>query len=319
MAVPQDSAAVSVRDLVKIFPNPEGGHLRAVDEVSFEVARGEIFGLLGPNGAGKTTTLEIIEGIQRATSGGVEVMGIDAATDPERLRPWIGVQLQTSSFMERLQLNELLELYAAIYGRSVDADALLASVGLAEKRKALVPKLSGGQARRFSIIAAVAHDPALIFLDEPTSGLDPQGRRSIWDLVLSFRSKGSTVVLTTHYMDEAEVLCDRVGIIDHGKIMALDTPLRLIQQLDSAYHIRFTSRDRIPEDALTALPGAARITSAAQGQDVRYDLEVHDPAAVLSRFTAVMGDLLARVSDLRIEPSTLEDVFLRLTGRELRD
>lgn len=311
--------AVLVKQLVKVFPGPDKGELRAVDGISFEIAQGEVFGLLGPNGAGKTTTLEIIEGIQRATSGEVRVMGHDVATNGKDIKPLIGVQLQSSAFFERLPLDELLVLYGAFYGVQADAGALLQSVGLVEKRKSLLSKLSGGQARRFSIAACMVSDPQIVFLDEPTSGLDPQARRSIWDQVSEMRSKGKTVVLTTHYMDEAEALCDRIGIIDHGQIKALDTPLNLIQALDSAYHIRFTATGPVPTEKLKSLQGVARITSSSNGDITRYDLEVANPGPILDDFTKVMGAGLKSASDLRIEPSTLEDVFLSLTGRELRD
>ncbi len=311
--------AVLVKHLVKVFPGPDKGDLRAVDDVSFEIAQGEVFGLLGPNGAGKTTTLEIIEGIQRATSGEVRVMGYDVVTAGKDIKPLIGVQLQASAFFERLPLDELLVLYGAFYGVQADAEALLESVGLLEKRKSLLSKLSGGQARRFSIAACMVSDPQIVFLDEPTSGLDPQARRSIWDQVNEMRAGGKTVVLTTHYMDEAQALCDRIGIIDHGQIKALDTPLNLIQALDSAYHIRFTATGPVPTEKLKSLQGAARITSSSNGDVTRYDLEVANPGLILDDFTKVMGSDLEHASDLRIEPSTLEDVFLSLTGRELRD
>jgi len=312
-------AAVAVKQLVKVFSGPDKGELRAVDDVSFEIAQGEVFGLLGPNGAGKTTTLEIVEGIQHATSGEVRVMGYDVATHGKDIKPLIGVQLQSSAFFERLPLDHLLVLYGSFYGVKADAEALLSSVGLLEKRSSLLSKLSGGQARRFSIAACMVSDPQIVFLDEPTSGLDPQARRSIWDQVNELRSKDKTVVLTTHYMDEAEVLCDRVGIIDHGQIKALDTPLKLVQALDSAYHIRFTSTGPVPTEDLQSLPGAVRISSSSNGSATRYDLEVANPGPILEGFTRIMGTGLREAADLRIEPSTLEDVFLSLTGRELRD
>ncbi|MGH2811957.1 MAG: ABC transporter ATP-binding protein, partial [Actinomycetota bacterium] len=188
------SSAVTAFDLMKVFPHPQGGELRALDGVSFEVDRGEIFGLLGPNGAGKTTVLEIVEGIQKPTAGSAEVMGFDTAAQLQAIKPLIGVQLQTSAYPERLRLQELLELLAGFYGKSVDAEGLLEAVGLTDRRNSLISKLSEGQARRFSVIAALAHDPELIFLDEPTSGLDPQVRRTIWDLVTDLRGRGTTIV-----------------------------------------------------------------------------------------------------------------------------
>lgn len=280
---------------------------------------GEVFGLLGPNGAGKTTTLEIVEGIQRPTSGAAHILGIQVASRLVEIKPRIGIQLQTDAYPERLNLVELLEMFAFFYGRTVDAEALLESVGLTDKRRSLVSKLSGGQTRRFSIVVALAHGPEVVFLDEPTSGLDPQGRLGIWELIRRMRDEGTTVVLTTHYMEEAEALCDRVGIIDHGAIRALDTPIRLIRRLDAAYHIRFTTPAPVVLDRLSSLPGAVRLTSRVTGQETQYDLEVHDPAPLLPLVADAIGEALASVTDFRIEPATLEDVFLSMTGKELRD
>lgn len=183
----------------------------------------------------------------------------------------------------------------------------------------MLSKLSGGQARRFSIAASLVNEPEILFLDEPTSGLDPQGRRVIWEVIRDIRSRGTTVVLTTHYMDEAETLCGRVGIIDRGRLIALDTPLGLIRQLDSAYHIRFATMENVPVDELRALTGVMKVSATPNGGETIFDIEVHDPARVLPAFTAALGDLMPGLSDLRVEPATLEDVFLALTGHELRD
>ncbi len=310
--------AVVVEDLVKVFPQSKGESLRAVDGVSFQVESGEVFGFLGPNGAGKTTTLEIIEGIQEPTSGRVHILGLDVSTDLELIKPRIGVQLQAESFFERLHLDEILDIYGNFYNMTVDPGVLLERVGLTEKRKSFLKQLSGGQHRRFSIAVSLVSDPEVIFLDEPTSGLDPQARRNLWDLVEAMRAEGKTVVLTTHYMDEAETLCDRVAIIDHGKIRAMDQPLKLIQALDTAYHVRFTTSAPVDEEALLALPGAAGLTQSDSNGSPRYDLQVHNPADVLAKFARILGKKV-QVEDLRVEPSTLEEVFLDLTGRELRD
>jgi len=313
-------SAVSVRDLVKVFRGPGGKDLRAVDEVSFEVRVGEIFGLLGPNGAGKTTTLEIVEGIQEATSGTVTVLGVALPGGKGSIKRRIGVQLQESAYLQRLTLEELLDLFGSFFSKKVDSAGLLASVGLEEKSKEAVMKLSGGQKRRFSLAASLVNDPEILFLDEPTSGLDPQGRRSIWNRITAYKETGKTVVVTTHFMDEAEFLCDRVGVIDHGKLMALDTPLKLIRSLDSAYHIRFlTSRDDLPEERLVAIPGVVRLTKREIPDGVLFDLEIHDPAESLGPFTQVLAELNLRPDDIRVEPATLEDVFLAITGSELRD
>lgn len=313
-------SAVWVRDLVKVFRGPGGGELRAVDGVSFEVQAGEIFGLLGPNGAGKTTTLEIIEGIQKATSGTVVVLGEELPSGLEAIKRRIGVQLQESEYLKHLTLEELLKLFGSFYSMEVNALNLLTSVGLQEKNKEAVSKLSGGQKRRFSLAASLVNDPEVLFLDEPTSGLDPQGRRSVWDRIAAYRDTGKTVVITTHFMDEAEVLCDRVGIMDHGNLMALDTPLKLIRSLDSAYHIRFlTGEDGIAEDRFLSIPGAVRITKRQLSDGILFDLEIHDPADSLGDFMKVLSKLRIHPDDIRVEPSTLEDVFLAMTGKELRD
>jgi ABC-2 type transport system ATP-binding protein len=217
---------VVVHDLRKRY-----GTLQAVDGVSFEIAEGEVFGILGPNGAGKTTTLEMIEGMRTIDSGSAIVDGIDVSRDPRGVKARIGIQLQASSFFDELNLVELLDLFGHLYGRRVDAKALLADVELTEKARSQVRTLSGGQKQRFSIAAALVNDPRVLFLDEPTTGLDPQARRHLWGLVRQIRDRGRTVVLTTHYMEEAEELCDRVAIMDSGHIVALDKPLVLIDAL----------------------------------------------------------------------------------------
>ncbi len=234
-------AAVRVRDLVRTYPHPDGGVFDAVAGISFEVDRGEVFALLGPNGAGKTTTLEILEGLGRPTSGTAEVLGLDVVRQREHIKQRIGVQLQASSYFEHLTLREILVLFGSFYRTRRDPDGLLELVGLTEKRNALVGQLSGGQAQRFSIVAALVNDPEVVFLDEPTTGLDPQARRNLWDLVRAINDEGRTVVLTTHYMEEAEVLADRVAIIDHGQLVALDTPAGHIAALGERHHVRIAA------------------------------------------------------------------------------
>jgi ABC-2 type transport system ATP-binding protein len=205
--------------------------LKAVDNISFEVKKGETFGLLGPNGAGKTTTIEMIEGIRPIGSGKVEVLDIDVRKEPRRLKEIIGVQLQEGSFYDLLTVWETLDLLRSFYRKSRDLKEILSLTGLEEKRKALVSKLSGGQKQRLALAAALVCDPPILFLDEPTTGLDPQARRHTWDLINQIKKEGKTIILTTHYMEEAEKLCDRVAIMDHGKIVALDTPYNLIKRL----------------------------------------------------------------------------------------
>lgn len=219
---------IEVKDLVKHY-----GSFEAVKGISFDVYKGEIFGLLGPNGAGKSTSLEIIETLREKTSGSVMVDGYDLDKDPNEIKKLIGVQLQTSGYYPSLNLTELIELFAGLYNRKVDPLELLDRVNLRDKAKNKYKELSGGQKQRFSIATTLINQPKIIFLDEPTTGLDPQARRSLWDLIRAIRDKGTTVIITTHYMDEAEVLCDRVAIIDAGKIIALASPDQLIDQLVS--------------------------------------------------------------------------------------
>jgi ABC-2 type transport system ATP-binding protein len=217
---------ISVKDLVKKY-----GQFEAVKGISFDVLEGEIFGLLGPNGAGKSTTLEIIETLRDKTAGEVTVQGFNLDTDPNEIKKIIGVQLQTSGFYPGLNLLELIDLFAGLYNRSVNARELLKSVNLEDKAKNKYKELSGGQKQRFSIATTLINQPRIIFLDEPTTGLDPHARRNLWELIKNIRAQGTTVIITTHYMDEAEVLCDRIAIIDTGKIIALDTPDKLIDEL----------------------------------------------------------------------------------------
>ncbi len=224
--VPTGEPIITARDLRKRY-----GTLTAVDGVSFEVAEGEVFGILGPNGAGKTTTLEMLEGMRPIDDGSATIDGVDVGQDPREVKRRIGIQLQASAFFDELNLRELLHLFGRLYETDVDADALLADVELTEKARATVKTLSGGQKQRFSIAAALVNDPRVLFLDEPTTGLDPQARRHLWELVRRLRDRGHTVVLTTHYMEEAEELCDRVAIMDGGRIIALATPQALVDDL----------------------------------------------------------------------------------------
>ena len=224
-----DETIIKVKDLVKKY-----GTFEAVKGISFDVKEGEIFGLLGPNGAGKSTTLEIIETLREKTSGEVWVNGFNLDKDPDEIKKIIGVQLQTSGYYPNLKLTELMILFGGLYNREVDPMHLLEMVNLKDKANAKVKELSGGQKQRFSIATTLINDPKIVFLDEPTTGLDPQARRNLWDLVRNIRDKGTTVIITTHYMDEAEVLCDRVAIMDSGKIIAMETPDRLIDNLVSS-------------------------------------------------------------------------------------
>lgn len=227
-----NSNIIEVKNLKKTFPRRgKQKEVKAVRGISFDVKEGEIFGILGPNGAGKTTTLEMIEGLRKLDSGTIEVAGIDVSRERQKVKSVIGVQLQSSAFFDNLSLTELIKLFASLYHTKVDPNRILSEVGLLEKKKANVKQLSGGQKQRFSIASALVNRPKVLFLDEPTTGLDPQARRHLWDLIKGIRKKGMTVVITTHYMDEAEELCDRIAIVDSGKIVDVDTPQNLVKKL----------------------------------------------------------------------------------------
>jgi len=318
--------AVEVRDLVKVYPRPGGGTLRAADGISFDVRKGEFFGFLGPNGAGKTTTLEIIEGLRQPTSGEVRVLGVDPRRDLERVKRMIGVQLQAASYFTLLTIEEMLELFGSFYPKRRSPAELLATVGLADQRKAYIRHLSGGQQHRFSVAAALVNDPDVLFLDEPTTGLDPQMRHALWDLLRRLnRDEGKTIVLTTHYIEEAELLADRVAIIDHGRIVALDTPRSLIGGLEGMGHIEFATSGRIDASELTELAGIAAAEASRDGAGPASPVPSSYRLAVGEARTAVASLLDwsdrqgVELRGLQVVPGSLEDVFLQLTGRELRD
>jgi ABC-2 type transport system ATP-binding protein len=306
-------ATISVRDLRKSY-----GEVIAADGVSFDVGQGEFFGILGPNGAGKTTTLEIIEGLRKPDGGEVSVLGLPAWPRNPALLPRIGVQLQASSFFERLTAREQIRTFASLYHVSARrADAMLETVGLTDAASTRTEKLSGGQAQRLSIACALVHDPELLFLDEPTGSLDPQARRNLWDLLGQTAASGRTVVLTTHHMDEAESLCDRVAIMDHGKILKAGPPAALVRELDQPLRISVQS-GLIPASQAGELAGngaGPRTEGAAKVTDdgVSLTIATKSPGAVLAGLAE--RDALA---GLRVQGATLEDVFLNLTGREYR-
>lgn len=315
---PHAPAAI-VAGLTKHYPAPGGGTLQAVGGLSFTVRRGEVFALLGPNGAGKTTTLEILEGLTPATSGSAQVLGFDVGRDRTALKQRIGVQLQASSYFEHLTLEELLRLFGSFYDRRREPGDLLDRVGLTAKRGALVRELSGGQAQRFSLVAALVNDPDVVFLDEPTAGLDPQARRSLWDLVGSINEdEGTTVVLTTHYLEEAELLSDRVAIIDHGRLLALDAPQALIAGLAHQHQIRFRLPAPVDTDELAAALGAAVASQRVNGA-ASYVVAADRPQEAVAALFAWASDASHHLEDVRIDAPTLEDVFLARTGNRLRD
>ncbi|MDR7555590.1 MAG: ABC transporter ATP-binding protein [Armatimonadota bacterium] len=303
---------VQVRDLRKRY-----GRLTAVDGVSFDVRRGEIFGILGPNGAGKTTTLEMLEGLRAPDGGSALVAGVDVRHDPRGVRARIGVQLQEAGFFDRLTVEETLRLFAAFHGRAAPPEPLLERLQLAEKRRAWVCTLSGGQRQRLAIAVALVHDPPVLFLDEPTTGLDPQARRTLWDVIEGLRREGRTVILTTHYMEEAQRLCDRVAIMDHGRIVALDTPRALIRAHAPAATVALAGADEetTEEAALGALPAVRQVERA----DGEVRLATTDPVETVQAVLALLRTGTLRFTQLRVEEATLEDVFLHLTGRSLRE
>ncbi|MGB9775389.1 MAG: ABC transporter ATP-binding protein [Anaerolineae bacterium] len=301
--------AVEVNDLHKFY-----GPVRAVDGVSFTVEEGEIFGMVGPNGAGKTTTIECVEGLRRPDRGTIRVLGLDPQRDGYELRRRIGVQLQEAALHPRLKVWEALDLFGSFYPRRVDGDALLEQLGLAEKRNAPFDQLSGGQKRRLFIALALVNDPELVFLDELTTGLDPQARRAMWDLVRGIRERGKTVFLTTHYMEEAERLCDRVAIIDHGKIVALDTPENLIRSLGAEQRVVFSAEGRWDDAPLRQAPGVTRVERVGERVVVYGKGE-----GLVSVVVGALERMGLRFHDLRTEQPSLEDVFLALTGREMRE
>ena len=305
--------AVEVESLVRRY-----GELAAVDGISFSVRRGEVFGIVGPNGAGKTTTLETIEGLQTPTSGSTRVLGMDSHRQAAEVKERVGVQLQASAYFDFLTLKEILELFGSFYRRRLPARELLERVGLEDKAGSQVKHLSGGQQQRFSIIASMVNDPEVLFLDEPTTGLDPQARRSLWDLVRDIRQRGTTVVLTTHYMEEAQALCDRVAIMDHGRIVALDSPERLIEGLEAPFHLRLHLSTPVDLDSL-AVAGVGRVTADGEAEDREYRLQVASVSDSLPPLLARLAECQVQILDMEVEKATLDDVFLALTGRELRD
>lgn len=310
--------AVRVAKLVKEFRQPGGAAIRAVDEVSFSVRSGEIFGFLGPNGAGKTTTLEMIEGLQRPTAGTIEVLGWDPHRNRDHVQRAIGVQLQSSSYFKQLTLTEILNLFGSFYPRKLPPEVLLERVGLAEKRGARLAELSGGQAQSFCVAAAMVSDPQVLFLDEPTTGLDPQARRNLWEVIASIRDDASkTVILTTHYMEEAELLCDRVAIMDRGKIKARGTPRELVSGLPFPYRVELETSSAVPvQDLPLSLSASGGVPSSAD--TYRYTFNLTSISRSIKELLDVLAARHIPVTDLKVKAATLEDVFLSLTGHALR-
>jgi ABC-2 type transport system ATP-binding protein len=309
------AAAVSVRDLVKHY-----GRVEAVRGLGFEIARGECFGLLGPNGAGKTTTVEILEGLLAPTAGEVRVLGGAWGRDDHALRERIGVCLQQTALPEKLEVGETVTLFRAFYREGREPSAVIAEVGLEEKQRARVGTLSGGQKQRLALALGLVGDPELLFLDEPTTGLDPQSRRQVWEIVNGFKRRGRTVLLTTHYMDEAERLCDRIAVVDHGRVIAAGTPRELVRNLGGDHVVEVLLLDDDPRGSLPAerfleLPAVRAAHPEAGG----FVLTVAEPHVAIPAVLAWLEREGRPLRGLTTRHASLEDVFVALTGRHLRD
>ncbi|MDR3772917.1 MAG: ABC transporter ATP-binding protein [Terracidiphilus sp.] len=320
----QNGPTLLLRGLRKAFAD-----VQAVDGLDLEVARGECFGLLGPNGAGKTTTIEMCEGLTAPDEGTVEVLGLNWRSDARELRQRIGIQLQETQFPDKLTVEETLRMFRSFFGRGISVDESIMRAQLEEKRRSRVGGLSGGQKQRLAMATALVGDPELLFLDEPTTGLDPQARRHLWDLVDGLKQAGRTIILTTHYMDEAERLCDRVAIMDHGKVIALGTPQQLIGMIGGEDIVEFAVSDsQVPKCEGPGAPRAevdvAPLTAIGGVQSHRVDAGLHQLSVselhlAVPRIFAALKEQGLHLSEFRTHSATLEDVFVRLTGRNLRD
>jgi ABC-2 type transport system ATP-binding protein len=305
-----DDAVIAVDDVRKAYAD-----VQAVDGVSFRVAKGEIFGLLGPNGAGKTTTMEMIEGLHSPDSGEIHVLGMDVRHAATAIKSRVGVQLQTAALYPQLTVTELLELFGSFYGRRPATERLLNDLELTEKRNARTKTLSGGQQQRLSVALALVNDPEVVFLDEPTTGLDPAARQGLWTVIRRMQSEGRTILMTTHYMEEAEALCDRLAIMDHGRILDSGTVDELIGRRFRERGVRFRRAGAPDTEKLQALPAVSRVVTE-EDQVVLYTSDVSATIGGLLELTARSG---TEPADLMIRRASLEDVFLELTGRALRD
>jgi ABC-2 type transport system ATP-binding protein len=315
------SHVIEVTDLKKTYPLPRKDRKKnntaafeAVKGVSFAVEKGEIFGILGPNGAGKTTTLEIIEGLKQQTAGSVTVLGLDNHRETSQIKKRIGVQLQSSEYLNLLTLRELLELFASFYGKTANVAELLGFVHLEEKENALVKNLSGGQKQRFTLASALVNEPEILFLDEPTTGLDPRARRDVWKLVKEINGRGITIVLTTHYMEEAEYLCNRVAIMDLGRILTINDPHKLIEDLSHTTQVSFFTDDKVDESFWKDVPDVAKVYSNYP----KVILEVKSLDSI-SHVVRALRQGNVNFSGFTVKTATLEDVYLDLTGHSFEE
>jgi len=310
------TAAIHCRDLRKTYD----GKVEAVRGLSLEIETGQCFGLLGPNGAGKTTTIEILEGLLEPTSGEVSILGRSWREDARELREWLGISLQETRLSEKLSVRETVELFASFYREPRSSDDVLEELQLTEKADAWVGKLSGGQRQRLAVATALVSNPKILFLDEPTTGLDPQSRRQLWDIIRAFQSGGGTVLLTTHYMDEAERLCDELAIVDHGQIIAEGSPGELIEKLGGHHVVEFavSGGEKSDGSALEAWRGLPGVESARE-EDGMVALCVEEPHLTIPALLEEVGKRGLVLKHLTTRQASLEDVFVRLTGRHLRE
>lgn len=306
----QTEIMIEIKNLVKKY-----GNFTAVNSIGFSVNKGEIFGLLGPNGAGKSTTLEMMVGLRKPDAGTAIIGGFDIAKDLLKVKEVIGIQLQSTTLFELLTVEEILKLYASFYQKNVSIPELIEDMVLTEKTKSRIKTLSGGQKQRLAIALALVHDPWILFLDEPTTGLDPQARRTLWDIVLKLKEKGKTTVLTTHYMDEAQVLCDRIAIMDQGNLIALNTPGGLIQGLESDSAVEFQFEGNLLTQELDALNGVKQV-GKHKDTYILYTDNLQETLINLIQFTT---EKQIQLTNLQTRTSTLEDVFIHMTGRSLRE
>jgi len=301
---------IRVRGLTKRY-----GDVKAVDGIDFDVAKGQIFGLLGPNGAGKTTTVEILEGLREADAGEVSVLGVDVMRDADAIKPRIGVSLQTAALYPKLTVTELVNLFRSFYPRARPTNEIIDVLELGERRNARSQDLSGGQRQRLAVALSLVNDPELVFLDEPTTGLDPAARRSLWDIVEGLKADGRSVLLTTHYMEEAEILCDRLAIMDHGHILEMGTVEELVSKHFQERTVRFDRLEGLAYDELAALPA---VSSVKEDTD-EVLIYTRDPGRTIGALLDLADGRGLEPQNLGIRRATLEDVFLDLTGRALRD
>ena len=315
-------AAIQCRDLRKTYD----GKLEAVRGLNLEIQSGECFGLLGPNGAGKTTTIEILEGLLAPTSGDVEILGHHWREDEREMREWLGISLQETRLSEKLTVRETIELFASFYREPRSCDEVLEQLQLTEKADSWVGKLSGGQRQRLAVATALVCNPKILFLDEPTTGLDPQSRRQLWDIIRAFQRDGGTVMLTTHYMDEAERLCDRLAIVDQGQIIAEGSPADLIERLGGHHVVEFSisgnsggSAAKAPKEALSAAWSGLPSVESVREDDGLFALNVKQPHLTIPALLEAIARQGSQLQHLTTRQASLEDVFVRLTGRHLRE